>query len=445
MSELSKVVWAEGVFLGQQHFQMWDRQLNSRMHFALKAHIPFYWGVVSVAWSDVALREGRFELQKLQCIMPNGLAVSFDRDQNGPLFVDLTAIDRHEVVLSLAIPLSDLVEGVAGYQSQGRIGGWIAQFDKLSDDLDATRIREVMTAKPNLLLRTDADPDDQTQCLRLVKIQRQRSGNFAVVDDMLPPCLSIDAMSTLKDLAQSVVDMLVNLVRDFTKNRMKIGDISSYSTIEMADFLFQKELVTLLPEFRQFIHHTLLHPYIFYKSLIKLHQIIATYLQPEAIDRVVEYDHNSLESCVFVLVNEIKDMLSLKKERPESQIQLSEVAPGRMETTSIPRHALENFSFYLAVDAKQDSVDWVGRFTNMTKLASLEQLDTMIASGIPGVPMKHIQRLPQKIRIKSGYEYFQIQTDHELWRYVLQSQKFGLFCMGEFSDASVELIVLEEK
>ncbi len=29
MKDLSKVVWAEGVFLGQQHFQAWDRNLEA--------------------------------------------------------------------------------------------------------------------------------------------------------------------------------------------------------------------------------------------------------------------------------------------------------------------------------------------------------------------------------------------------------------------------------
>jgi type VI secretion system protein ImpJ len=99
----------------------------------------------------------------------------------------------------------------------------------------------------------------------------------------------------------------------------------------------------------------------------------------------------------------------------------------------------------LAVDAKQDSADWIPRFPQLVKLAAPEQLETVIASGLPGVTLQHIQRLPQKIRIKSGYEYFQISTESDLWNAVLQAQQFAVFCMGEFADATIELIVMDEK
>jgi len=445
MSELNKVVWAEGVFLGQQHFQAWDRQLNSRFLFNLNAHMPFYWGLISMSWNIDALKEGRFEVLKLQCIMPNGMPVDYDREVDGSLSLELGDLNQRDLVLSLVIPQNDLVEGVAGYPNPNRIGGWKAHFTPMADESDATRTREVMLAKPNLMLSADSDSVGQMQSLRLIKIQRQLDTSFQVVNDILPACLSISALSFIGDHVKNTTNMLANMVRGFAENRVKIGDISSYSSTEMADFLYQKELVALLPEFKRLVQQTVAHPYDYYCSLVKLHQIVATYLQPESIDKVVEYNHDLLESCLTVLSSEIRDMASLKKDRPESQVQLNAVFPGRYETTEVSRHTLENFSFYLAVDAKQDSVEWITRFVNMSKLGSVEQLDTMMASGIPGVPLRHVQRLPQKIRIKSGYEYFQIQTEHELWNYILQSQKFGLYCMGEFADANVELIVLDEK
>ncbi|MDX1343542.1 MAG: type VI secretion system baseplate subunit TssK [Reinekea sp.] len=445
MSGLNKVVWAEGVFLGQQHFQAWDRYQANRFQFLQKSFSPFYWGVVSLKWNDTALREGRFELVKLECVLPDGRAIDFQRDQDAPVFLDLATVGKEEFTVVLALPNNGLVEGIAGYQSAGRIGGWIAGYHDLPDESDGTRKREVMLAKPNISLRSDHESQEQMSCLRLVKIQKQYDGEFKIVNDVLPPCLVVNALTVFRDLYQGTVDMLSNIVREFAKSRAGIGDISSYSSTELSDFLFQKELAILLPRFKAGVQHFRVHPYEFYQLLAQLHQVCATFLAPEQIDRVVEYDHDRLENCIPVLLNDIRSMLALKKERPESAVELTALSPGRFETTQIPRHALENFSFYLAVDAKQDSVDWVPRFTQLCKLASPEQLETVVASGIPGVPMRHIQRLPQKIRIKSGYEYFQVSTDSALWDKVLQSQKFGIFCLGEFADATIELIIVEEK
>ena len=445
MSGLNKVVWAEGVFLGQQHFQAWDRYQADRIQFIQKAFQPFYWGLSALHWNEVALREGRFELQKLECILPDGRTIDYRREQDAPVFLDLTSVGRDEFTVILAVPNNPLVEGIAGYQAAGRIGGWIAGYHDLTDDSDSSRRREVMLAKPNLLLRTDADAVDQMGCLRLVRIQKQYDGEFKVVKDILPASIVVQANEHLREMYQACADMLANIVRDFAKTRIRIGDVSSYSSTELGDFLFQKELVVLLPEYKAGLQHARVHPHQFYLQLCRLHQVCATFLDPENIDRVAEYSHDRLEDSLTPLFNQIRSMLSLKKERPEDGVEFKALSPGRFETTQIPRHTLENFIFYLAVDAKQDTVDWVPRFTQLCKLASPEQLETVVASGLPGVVMRHIQRLPQKIRVKSGYEYFQISTDGELWDKVLQSQKFGVFCLGEFADSVIELIMLDDK
>ena len=445
MSGLNKVVWAEGVFLGQQHFQAWDRFQSNRLNFIQKSQSSFHWGLVSLTWNEMALSEGRLELQKLEAILPEGRAIEFRRDQEAPVFLDLAAVGRDEFTVMLAVPNNALVEGVAGYQSAGRIGGWKASFQELPDDSDVSRTREVMMAKPNIQLRTEFDALDQMSCLRLVKIQRQYDGEFKIIHDIIPASLTLNALPPLRDIAQATCDMVANLIREFAKTREKIGDISSYSSTELSDFLFNKELAIWLPDLRANLEQSIVHPYTLYGQLAKLHQHCATFLAPEYLDRVPAYQHDCLEEVLPALVMQIRGMLSSKKERPEDKIEMKALSPGRFETSQIPRHALENFNFYLAVDAKQDSADWIPRFPQLVKLAAPEQLETVIASGLPGVTLQHIQRLPQKIRIKSGYEYFQISTESDLWNAVLQAQQFAVFCMGEFADATIELIVMDEK
>lgn len=444
MSGLNKVVWAEGVFLGQQHFQTWDSYNNARQLFTMRSHQLYHWGVAVLEWNSHALKDGRLELKKLQAIFPNGQVIDFYSGVDDSVSIDLGSLSRDEVIVSVAVPDNPLVEGVAGYQSAGRIGGWLACYQEVADDSDATRKREVMTAKPNIKLRTDSESLENMQSIRLAKVSRQYDGTYQIDGDLIPPCLHVNATPVLRDLSQGMTDMLASLVREFSRSRQKIGDIGSYSTSELSDFLLQKELATVLPEFKTISTTGRTHPFHLYQSLCALHQAVAAYVDPESLEAYVEYNHNALEECLPWLVNEIRRMIAGQKERPEAKIALNALSPGRFESTEIPRHTLESYSFYLAVDAKQDSIDWVGRFTQMIKIAAPEQLETILASGLPGVAIRHAQRLPQKIRIKSGYEYFRLSTDSELWHSVMQQQKFGVFCLGEFADADIELIVLDE-
>jgi len=77
------------------------------------------------------------------------------------------------------------------------------------------------------------------------------------------------------------------------------------------------------------------------------------------------------------------------------------------------------------------------------KIGTPEKVELLVASGLSGVNIKHTQRLPQKVRIKSGFEYFEVVKGCEMWNAIASEGEFALFCMGEFADANIELVVVE--
>lgn len=445
MSDLNKVVWAEGVFIGQQHFQAWDRQHQAAALFDKRHYQTHFWGVASLSWSEAALRDGRFELQKLQAVFPDGQVVDYFRDQEEPIFLDLSHNGQQEVTVSVALASNQFVEGAAGYNSNTRLSRWIAYYKDLSDECDSARTREVMLAKPNLRLLTDSDAKDQMQVLPLVRFQRQYDGEYRVANEMIPPCLHLNSVPWLYELLQNTSDMVCNLLRDYRKLREGMTEPSGFSMAEMSDLMLHREIASAKSTLDQYLESPRHHPYDFFQTLSALHQSIALFFEPANIGRTVTYQHASPEKSLQALASDIRSMLAHKKERPDAGIALNSLSPGRFESTNITSQALETLSFFLAVDAKQDGLDWVNRFPGLCKVSAPEQLETLIASGLPGVPVQHIQRVPSKVRIRSGYEYFQLNTSSEVWLEVIRVGQFSVFCMGDFSEVDIELIAVDEK
>ncbi|EAR09298.1 type VI secretion system baseplate subunit TssK [Reinekea blandensis] len=444
MSDLNKVVWAEGVFVGQQHFQAWDRQVRASSFFDKKSYHPFYWGVVSLSWSEVSLRDGRFELQKLQAVFPDGQVIDYQRDQEEPLFLDLNQNGQQEVTVSVALASNHFVEGAAGYTSNGRLSRWMAFYKDLPDECDSARTREVMLAKPNLRLLTDLDAKDQMQVLPLVRFQKQYDGEYRVSTDVFPPCLHINSVPWLYELLQNTTDMLTNFQRDYRKQRQGMTDPSGFSSAELSDLMLHRDIAEVKCVLDQYLSVPQHHPFEFFQKLTGLHQSLALFFNPENLGNAPAYHHGTTENTFQTIVSEIRTMLSLKQERPEAGIGLNQLSAGRFESTKISSQALETMSFFIAVDAHQDGVDWIARFPGLCKVSAPEQLETLIASGLPGVPVQHVQRVPSKVRIRSGYEYFQLNTMSEMWREIVRVGQFSVFCMGDFADVSLELIAVEE-
>ncbi len=60
-----RVVWAEGLFLGQQHFQQWDRNLQREIHQRTDLARSHGWGVVSLNLLEEPLGIGQCRIESL--------------------------------------------------------------------------------------------------------------------------------------------------------------------------------------------------------------------------------------------------------------------------------------------------------------------------------------------------------------------------------------------
>lgn len=444
MEGFDKVVWAEGVFLGQQHFQQWDRYQSAQLNFLHQSLRHHSYGVISVDWDEGALAEGRFDLLSLNAIFPNGRIVSYRKQSDGPLQFELFALPHNEYQLVLAIPNSEEVAGIAGYSTNNRVCGWRAEFKDVQDQNDINREREVMLAKPNLMLKGGDESYEQLSVLPFLKVQKQFDGKYSVVATQYPCMLTIKGWPSLSLQLQNIVDLLSARLREFSEQRVKLGDVASFSSLEMGDFLLHRELLACLVQCQQLQSLDSSHPFDFYSVLVHLHQQCAAFLSPGLLLKTPVYNHLQPFNCLAELNQQVREMLGASRSRPDAGVALTRSSPGRFVSSQISDAVFANYHFYLAVDAKQEDHQWLDKFPLMCKVASPEQVELIVASGMSGIELNHCQRPPQKVRIKSGYEYFELKSGGSLWSNIVSAGQLALLCIGEFADADIELIVVEK-
>ena len=136
-----KIVWAEGLFLGQQHFQQWDRVFQRELQQRSQLTTPHCWGLVSLNLLEEALEMGQCRLESITAILPNGQWVVHDSQRDGgPLLCDLTA-GGDRVDVWLALPDNDRVAGINGYREQGRLCAWRADYQEVADEHDPVPVK----------------------------------------------------------------------------------------------------------------------------------------------------------------------------------------------------------------------------------------------------------------------------------------------------------------
>jgi len=107
MKLLSKVVWAEGMYLAPHHFQAQNRYFEEAVHFATAGLWNDAYGLADYQLDTDAIRNGTVALLQARGIFEDGLA--FDMPDSDPLPAAYSIVEEFpptasHLVLSLSVP-----------------------------------------------------------------------------------------------------------------------------------------------------------------------------------------------------------------------------------------------------------------------------------------------------------------------------------------------------
>ena len=120
MARYHKVLWSEGLFLTQHHFQQFDAFHEQDRSFLIRALLPFAWGASHLAIDSEAVTNRMFNLTEFEGVMPDGTTVRAPAVDDAPpprSFDELFA--PTEKVLSVYLALPRIRPGVHGVKLDG--------------------------------------------------------------------------------------------------------------------------------------------------------------------------------------------------------------------------------------------------------------------------------------------------------------------------------------
>jgi type VI secretion system protein ImpJ len=203
-----------------------------------------------------------------------------------------------------------------------------------------------------------------------------------------------------------------------------------------------------VPLFHHFIETGELHPWAAYGLLRQLIGELSTFSgRIDALGRLADgrdllpaYDHCELGNCFYEAQRLIKELLSDIVVGEENIIRLNR--EGNDFKGQIP---VETFAqaarFILSVTTAGASEEVVDALTRLAKIGSVEEMPTMIARALPGIPLEWRSTPPPGLPERPDVYYFSLKTDHDLWSDI---RRTGNICLhwGEAPENTIaELII----
>ncbi len=443
MQDYQRVVWAEGVFLGQQHFQLWDQYHHQDLTKRQTALSPLGWGLIDLEFDEGALAAGELRVRRCEFLLPGGKLVRYRPAEGEGLALPLPE-DRDQAGIFAGIPHEDSAIGITGYRDRATLCAWEVDYRDVEDQHDPSRRREVALARPNLMIVHDSQPHDQLETLKLMELARSPAGGWQVNDTFIPAVCQVGASEVLLRLLRRIEERVSARVRVLDERRRRLGAVSDFGPSDLSQFLLLQALSPAQAAPAHYMKTRMAHPETVFVELVRLIATLRTFHPEAAAAEPLAYAHDGLGDAFGACERAVAACLSDALPSPMAGLKLVSESSTLRVASAVDSEQLRRGTLFLAVRFDADDPAWVSDFARQVKVGAREDIELILGSALQGVPVVHVQRPPNRLPIKSGYEYFRLETGGEFWQRVVDHQSLALFMPKAFTAAHIDVLTVEE-
>jgi len=443
MKSLRKVIWAEGMFLGQQHFQLWDQYNETYQNLQSRSISPLAWGVLSYEVDEEALENGQFRLNECTVIFQDGRLVSYDITEDTSLALDLKGGYSDRLEIFICMPANRNASGINGYRENGALCAWNTDYTSVSDENDPNRQREVMLGRPNLILLTGEESRENFVSLQIAELVNDGDDNYTLVEEFIPSSARVNASPRLYGMLQSLIELFSAKVRVLNEQRKQLSaQIATFGHTDVSNFLVLQTLSGAIPLLRHFRENPQLHPEQLYQLLARVIGQLCPFSFDMDVHGIPKYRHGDLTKTFDAIEQQLRGLIDVAMPEKMATLQLVKEADLLWSVDNIDSTHLSGNDFYLAVLSPMDDPMWVKHFERIVKVGARADIEMIVASAMPGVRMVHMQRPPSNLPIKSGYEYFRIEPKGDFWDRIKSERTLGLYLPKALNKVKMEIVLV---
>ena len=442
---MNKIVWAEGVFLSQQHFQTWDQQLERAQHLRQTLINPFSWGVISLSIDQDALALGRLQVLEASVLFQDGRMVQYLASTDPPLSCDLQAPGGDSLGVYLALPANNHVGSISGYPQRSQISGWTANYQEIEDSFDASRKREILLAKPNLYLLTDAEALAPFLSIKIAEVVHDGDHRYRMIDSYIPPLCRMSASPILAHRLRRVVETLNAKRKQIESAREGCdGGAAGFARTDPNNHALLRNLNWVIPQLRHLLSAMDLHPEQLYRLLCQVAGAFCTYHNKATIDSIPPYNHEDLTQVFQKMEAMLAILLDLNTTAKATAVVLQKETANLLSSSDIPAALFNNETFFIEIlfDAKDPG--WITDFARQAKVTARSTIEMAVASALPGVRLVHTQRPPAKLSTRSGCEYFRLEPRGDFWNQMITEGSLAIYLPHSFTSSDLKLVTVQE-
>jgi len=442
MSQAAKVLWSEGLTLGPHHFQRQDLYHEARLHRVTTAFSPHLWGVRFAQWNCDALGHNCLTAETLSLILPDGEPYDAPGTDLLPASVDLSTLPSKIQTFTFYAALP-LMKSHGGNADPG--ARYTLSETETSDMFSEAVPIEVPYLQKRLCLLCDTDSRDGYTGFPIVRIQRLTQGGFEVDPTFAPASLTVEAAGQLPfQLGRLISVMTAKMEVLHAAHRGRNGKGAEVHPADIASWWMHNILSMATASLQYHARANMLHPELLYDKLLALAGSLAIFSDSARLPDLPPYIHAApgpAFDALDALIRELCDSLISVRYFTIPLLQ-DENRRSHRRGTLDPTKIGPDTQLCIAVSAAMPALELVAAVPTLLKIGSPEDVDRMLATAMPGLPLVHMPQVPGAIPIKPETYYFSLSTNNRLYENALNAKVLVIYAPSGLAELNVELFAL---
>lgn len=439
MSQKSKVLWTEGLFVRPQHFQKQDDYHETLLERRVGDLVPYGWGVTKLVLDEDLLGQGKIGILELDAVLPDGTPIRVPKDAEISSLLEPSSDIKNQRVY-LALPLRNVSQAMNRY----------VRMQQHVPDAYSTHGSEadVDFLKPSLKLILEGEDRSDYATLAVCRIREVTATGKVELDGAhIPPTLNCEANRHLAGYVKEVAGLLRNRGESMAGSAVSSGHSG---VAEVKDLMWLQVVNRFEPLFLHLQDLDKLHPERLFSYCIQLAGEIATFATDEK--RPIEfpaYNHNNLRESFHTVMEELRKLLSVVLDPNVFQIPLEYKGPGRGVGLYIApmrelsghvnmRDLVEAADFYLGIKVDLPAEIMHHEFPQQVKIGPVESIERMVNVNLGGVKIGFTQ-VPRQIPFHNGFTYYALQQGSRHWQELAYSNGLAIYLGEKYQDVQLEL------
>ena len=443
------VHWHEGLFLRPQHFQAADRYWHELVHTSEAWDHPYNYGLRAIEFSQEALANHQFEVQRLYARLRDGTLISLEPGQQpdrvdvkagmvqlSQAKADLAEAFNQEAIIQvfLGIPKMKLGRNNVSDPKASGTGRYVGSRLSLQDESQGGDDQEIELKALNVRILLSTQDCTGYELLPIAQIKRASEGEAKPQLDKsyIPPVMEIQAWPELGlRIVRAIFDVVGQKIEVLSQQVVNRGvGLDSQHPGDLERIMMLSELNKAHGTMAVLAFAQGVHPLAAYTELCRLAGQLAVFTPDRRLAEIPPYDHEDLHGIFTNIKQRIEQSINAVRDYEYQQRFFMGVGLG-MQVSLEPRWFNSDWQWFIGVKKGELTVQECRELLSAGQLdwkfGSSRQVEMLFTHRAAGLELSYVDRPLRALPVSQDWLYFDVsRRDDPAWRDVQETQTLAV-------------------